>query len=169
MLLVFAYSCNLRVNLIYKPTENPIDSYEVRPTIKVDFKQYIYRLISKRSSSRRKQNNSKCRMLTTFVLQQIVDLGLIPLISNNSPAVPYFKVPCFKLWNKNPHFFQFLWFLFSDWAEILQTLENNIIGIRFWYSLNLNLSEYSTKASPRTLQACLWEERCLYLQQWYFL
>jgi hypothetical protein len=107
MLLVFAYSCNLRVNLIYKPTENPIDSYEVRANIKVDFEQYFYRFISKRSSSKSKQNNSKCRMLTAFVLQQVVDLGLIPLISNNSPAVPYFKVPCFKLLNKNTHFFNF--------------------------------------------------------------
>jgi hypothetical protein len=29
MLLVFAYACNLRANLVYKPTETPIESFQV--------------------------------------------------------------------------------------------------------------------------------------------
>jgi hypothetical protein len=29
MLLVFAYACNLRANLVFKPTEKPIDTNQV--------------------------------------------------------------------------------------------------------------------------------------------
>jgi len=29
MLLVFAYTCNLRYNLVFKPTEKPIDTNQV--------------------------------------------------------------------------------------------------------------------------------------------
>jgi hypothetical protein len=29
MLLVFAYTCNLRANLLFRPSETPIDTYQV--------------------------------------------------------------------------------------------------------------------------------------------
>ena len=35
MLLVFAYNCNLRTNLVYKPTEAPIDTYQVNTILNV--------------------------------------------------------------------------------------------------------------------------------------
>ena len=30
MLLVFAYACNLRANLMFRPTEEPIDTHQVK-------------------------------------------------------------------------------------------------------------------------------------------
>jgi hypothetical protein len=30
MLIVFAYTCNLRTNLVNRPTETPIDTYQVK-------------------------------------------------------------------------------------------------------------------------------------------
>ncbi len=33
MLLVFAYACNLRANLMFRPTEEPIDTHQVKKTL----------------------------------------------------------------------------------------------------------------------------------------
>ena len=33
MLLIFAYNCNLRANLLFKPTETPVETYQVESSI----------------------------------------------------------------------------------------------------------------------------------------
>ena len=51
MLLVLAYNCNLRANLVYKPTSAPINSYQVNSTLFFFFKtntrtsRNIYKII----------------------------------------------------------------------------------------------------------------------------
>jgi len=88
MLLVLAYNCNLRANLVYKPTSAPINSYQVNSTLFFFFK----------TNTRTSRNIYK--IIKLFFWTDVVDLGLIPLISNNSPAIPYFmvKYSFFMVW-----------------------------------------------------------------------